>query len=94
MTLKKGKPYGAIPHRRRKQGLLSESDFDTFYCIFLRLHTSGEDNSLRFPCQIGDLSGTGKKLSEDTETAKTAQNEMACLGLQRKEVSILYSRRL
>lgn len=45
------------------------------------LCTSRENNSLGLPCEIGDLGGARKQLSEDTKRSKTTQNQMTRLGL-------------
>lgn len=55
------KPYGASPRRRQKKGLIAQADLGTN-------HTLREHSSFRVPCQISDLGGIRKQLSEDAQS--------------------------
>jgi hypothetical protein len=79
-TFRIWKPYGVRRHRRQKQGLVSQSGLHSNHTS-CRFYTSRENYSLRLPCQFGNLGGTRKELSEDAESAKTAEDKVACLRL-------------
>lgn len=64
---------------------MTQSDLGTNHTLIIRLHTSRENNSFRLPCQISDLSGTRKQLSEDADSPKPTQDKMTRLRLQQRE---------